>query len=290
MLASPQEQTRQPLPVPPDVEQAARSADLGLPQKHYRPSILVGLEDFLIMPEIALYLSLGYLIVAIILRHNNILELLYEYFIILLLMAGFLLILGFPFFLLALFLYLFRGSWGVYVYERGFIYKRGRRVKAWLWDQIMAVWQEVSKETRMISAGDSLIEYSKTNRFYILQIKDSKNFIFDIKLAKMQELIDFLDERIKNRLLPQVIAAFEAGETVTFGALRLNREGVSWKDKTILWVEIRAMTLTDTTLIIEKTDKKKAYWDLSPMPNISLFRSLKDHIFQRYLGITEPGS
>ncbi|GER83972.1 hypothetical protein KTAU_26090 [Thermogemmatispora aurantia] len=139
----------------------------------------------------------------------------------------------------------------------------------------------------MIAVGDSFVDYKETRRLYKLEFQDGKKIIFDLHLVRMQELLDLLDKQIRNHLLPQVIAAFEQGDTVTFGDLRLNREEVSWKDKSLFWFEIRAFTLRDTSLIIEKIDKKRVYWDLVAMPNIGLFQGLKDYIFQRYQGITE---
>ncbi len=127
----------------------------------------------------------------------------------------------------------------------------------------------------------------ETKRLYRLEFQDGKKIIFDLYFVRMEELLDLLDEQIRNHLLPQVIAAFEQGDTVTFGDLRLNREEVSWKDKRLFWFEIRAFTLRDTSLIIEKIDKKKVYWDLVTMANISLFQGLKDYIVQHYQGITE---
>ncbi len=55
MVQSPQEQTQFLLPVPSDVERAAQSAHLGLPQKHYRPSILSVFEIFLNTGKFAIY-------------------------------------------------------------------------------------------------------------------------------------------------------------------------------------------------------------------------------------------
>ncbi|MBX5450789.1 MAG: hypothetical protein IRZ24_12030 [Thermogemmatispora sp.] len=140
----------------------------------------------------------------------------------------------------------------------------------------------------MVAAGDSFVHYTETRRLYKLQMQDGKTIILDQDLVRIQELVDLLDEQIKSRLLPQVIAAFEAGDTVTFGDLGINREEISWKGETIFWAEIRTMTLRETTLVIEKLDKKEAYWQLIAMPNISLFQGLKDYIFQRYQGISGP--
>jgi hypothetical protein len=287
VLPSPQKQTQSLLSVPAEVEQVAQSADLGLPRRHYRPSILTGFEGILSMAKLLLYVLLSYFVIALFIHHNDIPELLYEYFFIVLLVAGALLILVFLLSPLILLTHEVRSSWGFYVYNRGFVYKRGWSATAWRWEQIMALWREVRKEIRMVAVGDSLVDYTETKRLYKLEFQDGKKIIFDLYLGRMQELLDLLDEQIRNYLLPQVIAAFEQGDTVTLGDLRLNREEVSWKDKSLFWFEIRAFTLRDTSLIIEKIDKKRVYWDLVAMPNISLFQGLKDYIFQRYQGITE---
>ncbi|WP_308789049.1 DUF6585 family protein [Thermogemmatispora aurantia] len=287
MLPSPQKQTQSLLSVPAEVEQVAQSADLGLPKKHYRPSVLTWFEGLLSIAGWLLCVLLSYFVIALFMRHNDILELLREYFFIVLLVAGALLIPALLLSPLVLLAHEVTSSWGFYVYDRGLVYKRGRRATAWRWEQITALWLEVREKIRMIAVGDSFVDYKETRRLYKLEFQDGKKIIFDLHLVRMQELLDLLDKQIRNHLLPQVIAAFEQGDTVTFGDLRLNREEVSWKDKSLFWFEIRAFTLRDTSLIIEKIDKKRVYWDLVAMPNIGLFQGLKDYIFQRYQGITE---
>ncbi|MBX5459185.1 MAG: hypothetical protein IRZ31_20015 [Thermogemmatispora sp.] len=261
---------------------------MGLPQRHYRPSVLAGFEDCLSIVPILLYMALGYLLVVLITSCNNLLERLYEYFIIWLFIAGALLILAFPLFLLALLLNLARRSWGIYVYDRGFVYKRGRRLTACRWDQITALWLEVRQKTQMVNigaAGDTFVDYTVNNQLYTLELQEGKKLVFDLAMVRRQELISLLDEQIKSRLLPQAIAAFEAGETVHFGEVSVNREGLSYKDSTLLWSEMLDITVRNTSLTIEKVDKKNVFWSLSRLPNISVFLGLKDYVFQRYLGI-----
>ncbi|WP_416224290.1 DUF6585 family protein, partial [Thermogemmatispora sp.] len=113
-----------------------------------------------------LYILLGYLIIFIILNHNNILEELYELLIIFLFLSGVLLTIAFMISPLALLKYVLCASWGVYVYDRGLVYKRGRLTAAWRWDQITALWREVREESRMVAAGDSFVHYTETRRLY----------------------------------------------------------------------------------------------------------------------------
>ncbi|RAQ98496.1 DUF6585 family protein [Thermogemmatispora tikiterensis] len=285
MLQSPHEQTQQPLLVPADVKQQAQRADLGLPQRHYRPSALAGFEDYLGVGKILLYMFLSYLVIKLIIDHNNILETLYECFILSLFIAGVLLILSSPFFLLALLLYRTRKSWGIYVYDRGFVYKEGRRLIAYRWDQITALWLEVKREMHIIAVSDSFVDYTEIKILYELEFQGGKKLRFNFNVVKMPEMISLLEERICSCLLPQAIAAFEAGETVRFGEVSVNRAGLSYKDSTLLWSEMLDITIDGTSLTIKKWDKKNVSWSLSRLPNIRVFLGLKDYIFQRYLGI-----
>ncbi|MDQ2886446.1 MAG: hypothetical protein M3Y39_10190 [Chloroflexota bacterium] len=162
------------------------------------------------------------------------------------------------------------------VCERGLLgYNESTRdVTAILWDTIESVWCDVAR-VYSSDAGD------KRRRFgwkYVFQCNDGQRFAFSGYEGAFA-LSYVVDREINARLLPGAIAAYDAGRTVSFGAIQISQEGLQVGHKAIPWQNILSIEMEGEQIIVRLPDWQS--WvgnSKAATPNVSVLKALIQYI------------
>lgn len=170
---------------------------------------------------------------------------------------------------------IFRHSWRVYVCSDGFAFARGGRVDAFRWDQVEAMWQAV---TRRYSYG----VYMGATHKYTVRRKDGVRVVFNDRFAQVEDLGNALSHAITNVVFPQALAAYNAGQTITFGSLSISLQGVSNGRETLPWGQIKEIGV-NRGIISVRREGKWLNWSTiyaSRVPNFFVFVALVNYILK----------
>lgn len=170
---------------------------------------------------------------------------------------------------------IFRRSWRVYVCSDGFAFVRGGRVDAFRWDQIEAMWQAI---TRRYSYG----VYVGATHKYTVRRKDGVKVVFNDRFAQVEDLGNALSRSITNVVFPQVLAAYNAGQTITFGSLSISLQGVSNGRETLPWSQIKEIGV-NRGIISVRREGKWLNWSTiyaSRVPNFFVFLALVNYVLK----------
>ena len=118
---------------------------------------------------------------------------------------------------------------------------------------------------------------------YTLQSSDGRKITFnynDQAMQNLQQLSDTIQREITARQLPQAIAAYNAGDNVTFGRLTVSKAGLSNGKEAIPWSEVEEVKLQNGAVTVRKKDKWLNWSSVTvgSTPNIYVFLHMVDQI------------
>lgn len=166
-------------------------------------------------------------------------------------------------------------SWRVYVCADGFAFIRGNKTDAFRWDQIESMWQMIVKRyTNGI--------YTGTYHKYTVRRKDGVQVVFNDRFANVEDLGNAISRAITNLLFPQVVAAYNAGQTITFGDLSISLQGVSNGRELLPWSQIKEMGVKQGVVTVRKEGKWLSWSTIraSQVPNIFVFMALVNYVLK----------
>lgn len=169
-------------------------------------------------------------------------------------------------------------SWGVYVFEHGFLFKKGKEApQPFRWDQIEAVWYQV---TRRYYNG----VYTGTTHRYRVRRRDGYEVVLTDRFTNVGQLGETISNQVTQILLPQVIAAYNAGQTITFGPLSVNRQGLSNILSNLLpWSEVKGIDIQNGYVAVSRAGKwlKWSNLPVAKIPNVFVFIALVKTLLQK---------
>jgi hypothetical protein len=193
---------------------------------------------------------------------------------IILLLLGLLLIAGSLYLLLYGVIY---KGWGVYVYENGFVFKKGNQAaQPFRWDQIEAAWYSVTRHYR-----NGI--YTGTTHKYRVRRSDGYEVNLNDRFNKVGELGDLVHNSVTATKIPQVFAAYNAGQTITFGPLSVSTQGISNGKNLLPWAEVKDISIQSGYIAVSKAGKWLR-WSSQPVaavPNPFLFIALVRRVLGR---------
>jgi hypothetical protein len=259
--------------LPPDVYQAAAAAQLGeQPRAEYRAQAT---GKRLISGIICLIIGLVFVGGGVAAFMSQASDSSSTGSLLILALIGVLLIAGGIYYMLYGVIY---KNWGVYVYERGFAHKKGSEAaQPFRWDQIEAVWYNVIRHYRNGV-------YTGTTHNYRVRRVDGYEIVLNDRFANVAALGDTVSNQVTGAKMPQVIAAYNAGQTITFGPLSLNRQGIQNANGNLLpWPEIKDVSLQKGYVAVSKAGKWLR-WSSQPVrniPNVFLFITMVKFILKK---------
>lgn len=171
---------------------------------------------------------------------------------------------------------LFR-SWRVCICAYGLLYVRGSKIDAFRWDQITAFFiQVVNTYYYGIRTG--------TRRKYKVQYNDGRKAVFTDMFADAEEIGNAIDYELTRVQLPMAIAAFDAGQALTFDKLQISRQGLAKSPQQWLsWQELKDVQIARGIISIRKSGQMLNWSTIrvARMPNMHIFLALVEHARQQ---------
>jgi hypothetical protein len=75
-----------------------------------------------------------------------------------------------------------------------------------------------------------------------------------------------------------VIEQYEAGHSIAFGELSVNKLGLTRKGETLPWSQVQSIDVGDQRVETKKEGQKRGNWFAGSVPNQSLLRELVMHM------------
>ncbi|NEQ26776.1 MAG: hypothetical protein F6K28_48665 [Microcoleus sp. SIO2G3] len=127
-----------------------------------------------------------------------------------------------------------------------------------------------------------------TSYVHTIQTKDNRKIQLDEHLAQIKDLGQILQEQIAQQQLPEAIATYNQGQSVSFKQLAISPDGISMGKQHLIWQDfdsaavIQSRTRKHLHVFIEIKQKgQQKPWALlnqATFPNLSLFFALLSHI------------
>lgn len=162
----------------------------------------------------------------------------------------------------------------VYVCPGGLLYLHSGKTEAIRWDQAESCWRKVVKTS---SYG---IQTGATHR-YTLRRSDGATFKFNDNIGNVEALGNTIADETARTLWPRYIAAYQAGQTLPFGKISLNQQGVTNGKEWLPWSQVREIQITRGYLSLKKVGGKQGNWmgiPASQIPNVDVFMALVNSI------------
>jgi len=164
-------------------------------------------------------------------------------------------------------------SWYVYVYSEGFAFSKGRKIDAFRWDQIDCMWQRI---TRQYMNGI----YMGTQYKYTIRGLNKRQVVLNNRITNIGSLGNIISDMVTRVKLPLVLAAFKAGNTITFGSLSVSLQGVSNSKELISWNQIKEIGVNGGIVTVKKEGKWLSWSSVqvANIPNFFIFLALVNAI------------
>jgi len=167
------------------------------------------------------------------------------------------------------------GSWRIYIYSEGFVYKRGMKIDVVRWDHIQAAWMWNIKHYRNgIYAGT-------THKYTVLR-GDGLKITLNDKFSGVERLGDRISQEITNYSLPRMIRDYHAGKSIFFGPLQVNVQGISTISQQLSWPRVQEVSIVQKVIKVREKGEFKD-WTSVPVeqvPNAFVLTALVNYILK----------
>jgi hypothetical protein len=161
----------------------------------------------------------------------------------------------------------------IFLCPKGLIYHR-HNYEVIRWDRISQLSKELTLDRKSILLS----------RYKILR-DDGKTFLLDSDLPHLDRLGGFMEREITRHLLPEVIRAYDAGETPTFADLAVTAQGIVAQhvEQFLSWYEFERVSIDETTISIYRLGDVWAWvtLNISDFPNVWIFKGLLEYATKR---------
>jgi hypothetical protein len=137
----------------------------------------------------------------------------------------------------------------VLVFPEGLMRLLKGEVQALCWEEVDQVWQKKS------TGAHWAMRAWRGALTLTVQAADGRRMTFDDSLPRLAELCQMVCRETLPLLWPQARAAYDAGNTLEFGKLRINRQGLSQGKETVPWSEVQKVKINAAQLLIYKKGK-----------------------------------
>ena len=163
-----------------------------------------------------------------------------------------------------------------YTFEHGLIFQRGRNAPVvFRWEDVETVWRKP-----MFSTGrNRSASYYQNAYAYTLQLRDGSRHTFTRLNIDQQALSKIVREQIVPLQLPGAIAAYQGGQTISFGPAQIDRRGITLDARSLPWSQVRSVTLQGNRLVVFEIARRKPWGkaDARRVPNLFLLFALADY-------------
>jgi hypothetical protein len=163
---------------------------------------------------------------------------------------------------------------GAVFYENGFAYHDRKGLQTWRWEEVALFYQAI---TRHYTNGI----YTGTTYLYTLQKADGSRAKFDNAFSKAKELGRIIAQKTSPFQYKRAVEAYNAGKTIVFGPVGLNKNGIAIGNKVYPWKETRQVSIAQGYLRISKKDGgwfSGASASAASIPNLEVLLLIIDQV------------
>jgi hypothetical protein len=167
-------------------------------------------------------------------------------------------------------------NWRVYVFNQGFVFLKGGQPDIFRWAEIRAIWQQITAYYRYGFR-------TRTTHKYTIERADGHRIVLNDRIKNVAELGNGLSRQISEFMLPHMIAAYNAGNVITFGPLSVSKQGVSNGREMLPWPSIKEIGVNRGYVSVRK-EGKWLNWStvaVANIPNFAVFMALTRYILGR---------
>jgi hypothetical protein len=98
-----------------------------------------------------------------------------------------------------------------------------------------------------------------------------------------RQLAALLELYVARAQLPKAITSFDAGQTISFGSLTVNRDGITTRNRSLPWSQIKGARILAINAVVVEKSGVPPWWVFvaGRVPNYSLFVALVRAILAR---------
>jgi hypothetical protein len=159
--------------------------------------------------------------------------------------------------------------WHVYVCKEGFAFTNGKKSEPYRWDSIASVMLDITSYSQYgMNTG--------TTYKYTVRRNDGEKLVLDDKFIDVDALGNTITQEAAVHMLPRVMADFNAGQTITFGSLSVNQQGVSNGRNILPWSEVSGVFINKGFVIVLQKGKKSSWANIrvAKVPNVFVLDAL----------------
>ncbi len=169
-------------------------------------------------------------------------------------------------------------NWGkaIALYQNGFAYNHPGGLQSWRWKDVASLRMAVTRHDLFgINTGATHV-YSVENR-------NGSRFVLNDSLCRVEELARVIEEKTFLSLFEQAAQQYNAGQTLTFGPVLVNKTGIQINKKNYAWGEIQPVTVRRGYLHIARKEGglfSGAKTALASIPNLRVLLSIINQVIR----------
>ncbi|MDP2976784.1 MAG: hypothetical protein Q8N45_11315 [Anaerolineales bacterium] len=173
-------------------------------------------------------------------------------------------------------------NWGkaIALYQNGFAYNHPGGLQSWRWKDVAALRMAVTRHDLFgINTGATHV-YSVENR-------NGSRLALNDAFSRVEELARVIEEKTFPALFEQATQQYNAGQTLTFGPVLVNKTGIQISKKNYAWGEIQPVTVRRGYLHIARKEGglfSGAKTALASIPNLRVLLSLISQVVRVQAG------
>ena len=137
----------------------------------------------------------------------------------------------------------------VQLFTRGLLYKKAGKVQSVQWDDIEAIYQEISMTTLGYGLGQTFYKF-------ILELCDRTQLKFSDDIKEIEELGHRVQEAVSWKLRPVLQDKLAKGEKVEFGPYALSSEAIYYKDEPIPWESVNKLQVSNHAVLVKAEGRR----------------------------------
>lgn len=164
----------------------------------------------------------------------------------------------------------------LYPCDKGLILRLSlSRFRVIRWDEVETIWQTTIRVFATL--------YTR-NRLYILHCRDGYGLTFRTAIRwkilharNAKGIEEVIEEQFTRRRMLFQFADYQDRQTLSFGPLSVNCDGIRLQDRLLLWEQVADLSLVNNRLLISHTGEKPGFWASLPtlsIPNSSILLAL----------------
>jgi hypothetical protein len=164
----------------------------------------------------------------------------------------------------------------VRLYQEGLVYVRDEKTQTVRWAEISQVHLATyyNRKLRMTSYN------------FKLQTTHGSTLAFnfnDQAINNLAQLSETIQRKVTARLLPEAIAAVQAGQSLTFGRLTVSQAGLGEGRRSLAWPEVASVQLEQGFIVIRQRSQRGdwARIAVAGTPNIFVFTGVVDYLLNQ---------